>query len=260
MSGFAGFLGGVGRGMQFGLDMRQRKQDKADREEDRAMRREEMDLRREALNRPGFVPGQIGPGDGGRSIAGGSGGGSAPFITGDPVATDMAPHQRAFLNAVAGGESGGAYNVRYTPQGGVNFEGFDQHPGIFEKGPHGPSSAAGRYQFVKSTWDDEGGGAFTPEAQDRRAWGLATKRYKATTGRDLDADLQARGLTDDMMDSLSPTWAAFGKNRPRHLATYNDSLSRYAPKPAAAAPAPVARSVAPPAPESWGTIKKLIST
>jgi len=256
MSGFAGFLGGVGRGMQFGLDMRQRKQDKADREEDRAMRREEMDLRRQEIDSPSTPP--FFPGDGGRrrgrSVAGGSG---RPYITGDPVAEDMEPHQRAFLNSIAGGESNGAYNVRYSPRGPVTFDG-DEHPRIFEPGPHGPSSAAGRYQFTASTWDDEGGGAFTREMQDRRAYSLAQKRYRSTTGRDLDADLRARGLTDDMMDSLTPTWQAFGKNRPSHVATYNDSLRRYSPAPAPAA-APVARSVAPPAPQAWGTVRRLMA-
>ena len=80
----------------------------------------------------------------------------------DPVADDLPPHARAFLNAISARESGGAYNVRYSPEGGATYDvESGQHPRIFEKGPEGPSSAAGRYQFTATTWDDTGGGMAT---------------------------------------------------------------------------------------------------
>ena len=154
------------------------------------------------------------------------------FRTNDPVADDLAPYQKAFLNSLAGGESGGRYNVRYTPKGGVDFEGYDQHPGIMEAGPEGPSSAAGRYQFTKTTWDSMGGGSFAPKEQDKRAWQLAETRYKATTGRSLGDDLQSNGLTTEMLSALTPTWKALGSNQSRHIATYQESLNRYQPQPA----------------------------
>jgi muramidase (phage lysozyme) len=216
----------------------------------------------------------------GGGSGGGGGGGGKPFKTDDPVAKDMAPHRRAFLNAVAGGESNGRYNVRFTPQGGATFEGFADHPRIFEQGPHGPSSAAGRYQFTATTWDDMGGGDFSPENQDRRAWDLAAMRYRESTGRDLDADLQARGLTADMMETLTPTWQAFKGNRDRHIATYNDSMSRYmagfgdappaATDVAQAAPQPAPRSIVGQlaanaqenmagARENWGVLRRIMT-
>lgn len=202
MSRAASFIEGFAGGIQ--------------RQRDNAMRREELDVMRSGSSGEprgtSFVPPSTGV--------------AKPFETGDPVA-DLAPHQKAFLNATAGGESGGRYNVRYTPQGGATFDGFDQHPGIFEEGPHGPSSAAGRYQFTKSTWNEMGGGRFDEASQDTRAWALAEKRYAAKTGRNLDSDLQSSGLTRDMMGALTPTWQAFGKNQDRHIATYNDSLRRY---------------------------------
>lgn len=171
----------------------------------------------------------------GRDLAPPSSSGQS-YGTGDPVAEGMEPYQKALLNAVAGGESGGRYNVRYTPEGGVDFEGYGQHPGVMEAGPHGPSSAAGRYQFTKSTWDDMGGGSFEPPVQDKRAWQLAETRYKATTGRELGSDLQSGGLTSEILSTLTPTWQAFGKNQERHIATYQDSLNRYQPSaPASAA-------------------------
>lgn len=151
------------------------------------------------------------------------------YVASDPVAPDLKPYQRAFLNSISAGESGGDYNVRY---GGANgpqqFDGFDKHPGIFEDGPEGKSSAAGRYQFTKSTWDDLGGGAFTPENQDMRALELARQRYKASTRRDLDADLQARGMGADIAQPLAMTWTSLrGKGQGRAAAAYEDSLKRY---------------------------------
>lgn len=149
-----------------------------------------------------------------------------PYKTNDPVATDLPPHARAFLNAIAGGESAGQYNIRYTPKGGATFSDLSRHPGILEPGPHGKSSAAGRYQFTQTTWNRLGGGDFSPANQDRRAWQLAQQDYSARTGRNLLADLQAGGLTNSMLSALTPTWQAFKGNRGRHIATYNDSLQR----------------------------------
>lgn len=171
---------------------------------------------------------------GGERRSGGtsSGRGAQPFQTDDPVATDMEPEARAFLNTIAGGESGGRYNVRYTPGGGTNFELNGQHPGIFEAGPAGPSSAAGRYQFTRTTWNRMGGGDFGPENQDRRAWQLAQQDYRTNTGRDLLGDLRSGGVTRDMLSSLRGTWAAFGSNADRHIATYNTSMDRYRASPA----------------------------
>lgn len=181
-----------------------------------------------------------GAGEAGPAGASAAGGSAKAYQTNDPVATDLAPHQRAFLNAVAGGESGGKYNIRYTPSGGTTFDDLSKHPAIYEPGPEGPSSAAGRYQFVKSTWDRLGGGDFSPENQDRKAWQLATQDYNARTGRDLDGDLQSGGLTPDIVKSLGPTWSAFKTNPERHIATYRDSLGRYGPE--ADTPLPGARA------------------
>lgn len=159
--------------------------------------------------------------DGGAELAPGQ-----AYKTNDPVATDLPPQARAFLNAIAGGESGGQYNIRYTPKGGATFSDLSRHPGVMEPGPHGRSSAAGRYQFTRSTWDRLGGGDFSPASQDRRAWQLAQQDYSARTGRNLLSDLEAGGVTNAMLSALTPTWQAFKGNRGRHIATYNDSLQR----------------------------------
>lgn len=148
---------------------------------------------------------------------------------GDPMDTSIPDYGRAFLNAVALGESGGKYDVRYTPEGGATFDVSAGHPGIFEKGPHGPSSAAGRYQHTLTTWRDQGGGQdFSPKMQDRMAWQLAQDRYKTVTGGDLSAALQANGMTEDVTKALAPTWVSFeGPGGSKARAEYDASISRY---------------------------------
>lgn len=216
------------------------------------MRRDQERRDTTLLNTPqdeaqaGMAP--IGGGMSGGASAGSSGGsGGAPMRSSDPVATDLAPHQRAFLNAISDGESGGKYNVRYTPGGGAEFSDLSRHPGIMERTADGKmSSAAGRYQFTKSTWNGLGGGDFSPENQDRRAWQLAQSDYKMRTGGDLDSDLQKGGLTPQIMKALQPTWTSFGANGSKHIDAYNNSLGRYSSSGQpqnAPSPAPESKSI-----------------
>jgi muramidase (phage lysozyme) len=165
---------------------------------------------------------------GGSSGDGATSGAAGALSVPDPATTSLPAHKKAFLNAISAPESGGAYNVRYTPKGGVAFEENGQHPGVFEPGPAGRSSAAGRYQFVKTTWDNLTGGApFTRENQDAAALQLAANVYQQKTGRDLDADLQKGGMTPQIASVLAPTWAGLGDNPGKAIAQYNASLARY---------------------------------
>jgi muramidase (phage lysozyme) len=187
--------------------------------------------------------GAAGPAAGYAPAASSNGGGSyqPDGPTTDPVNTTLAPYQRAALNAISYGESpGGAYDVRYTPQGGAKFDLNGTHPRIYEPGPAGKSSAAGRYQFTWSTWKDTAGAdtPFTPENQDKYAWQLAASNYGKRTGRNLDADLQVGGMTPEIMNTLQSTWTSMNSNQGGRSKIYADSLARYS-TPAA----PVERSV-----------------
>jgi len=159
-------------------------------------------------------------------------GGTSQAISSDPVSTDIDPQNRALLNAIAAPESSGAYNARYSPNGGATFSDYSQHPAIFEQGPAGPSSAAGRYQFTKTTWDSlppeaKGDGSFSPQNQDKAALWLAQRDYQARTGRNLDSDLRTNGFTPQIAQALAPTWAGLKDNPAKAFASYTGSLKRY---------------------------------
>lgn len=104
--------------------------------------------------------------------------------------------------------------------GGRRFHDFSQHPNDpvpITSGPNAgqTSTAAGRYQFLKGTWDEAANALgltdFSPANQDRAAWWLAQRDYaKRTGGRTLADDLKS---TDPAMRAnigrvLSGTWTS----------------------------------------------------
>lgn len=129
------------------------------------------------------------------------------------MATNIPPAARSFLEALAGPESAGAYDVIY---GGGKFSDFTDHPRQAVTITSGPnkgrkSTAAGKYQFLGSTWDDQAGRLgltdFSPANQDAAAWNLASETYKAKTGRELLADLEA-GDTSRVASALKDQWTS----------------------------------------------------
>ena len=126
---------------------------------------------------------------------------------------ELTPEARALLETIAGPESSGNYDIIY---GGGRFTDFADHPRQYVTITSGPnkgqkSSAAGKYQFLGSTWDDissrYGLNDFSPESQDMAAWALAQEEYKRDTGRDLQADLAAGDLSR-VAPSLKNQWTS----------------------------------------------------
>lgn len=154
----------------------------------------------------------------------GSGAGPAkPSAAPLPIAaTTLAPEAKAFLTGVSGAESPG-YNVRY---GGSTFDGYGDHPRTDVPIMTGPmkgqtSSAAGRYQFLGSTWDNVkakyGLPDFSPASQDLGAWQLARDTYQAKTGRDLAADMKSQDpqVRGGITNALAGVWPSLpGGNQP----------------------------------------------
>ncbi|MDI3563565.1 hypothetical protein [Bradyrhizobium sp. Arg816] len=131
---------------------------------------------------------------------------------------------RALLDHIAVGESAGRYDVRYGGNGDKTFQGFADHPRIAEPITSGPdvgktSSAAGRYQFIGSTWDQQakklGLKDFSPANQDTAAWDLAQTEYKSKTGKDLLTVLKSgdQAAISDVPRQLSGQWSSLPGGR-----------------------------------------------
>jgi len=123
------------------------------------------------------------------------------------AASDIPAEGAALLNTIAGTESAGKYNII---NGGATFSDFSRHPKEGQRGSAG--IAAGRYQFLPSTWDRAakalGLTDFSPANQDKAAWWLAQSDYKARTGRDLLTDLKSPDMNVQagVRRALSSTW------------------------------------------------------
>ncbi len=129
--------------------------------------------------------------------------------------TTMTPQARGLLDTIAGTESPG-YNIMY---GGRRFTDMSQHPNVAVPIGSGPnagqaSTAAGRYQFLKSTWDEAaaatGAKDFSPGSQDRAAYWLAQRDYAQRTGRELAKDLQSTdpAVRSGIGPALRGTWTS----------------------------------------------------
>jgi len=141
---------------------------------------------------------------------------------------------KAFLDTISRYESRG-YNIivgegRYGAP--ATFSDFTKHPNVIGmRTVAGPSTAAGRYQFVYKTWkalQQQYPGQFTdftPVTQDRAAWRYAQDVFKQRTGQDLLSTLR-EGRVDIAKNALKNIWIGFGLD-PNVMGTYNQAFKRY---------------------------------
>jgi len=121
----------------------------------------------------------------------------------------LSPFAKGFLDAVSSAEGTGmGYDIIV---GGGKFTDYSAHPNVVGfVGKEGPSTAAGKYQITKQTWDEYSKKLsltdFSPVNQDKAAYALAQARYKKNTkGRDLELDL-AYGNYNYLRSALQDTW------------------------------------------------------
>ena len=150
------------------------------------------------------------------------------------IDTSLPTEVKAFLDTIAMYESPD-YDV-IVGQGmygaPARFTDYSQHPNVIGmRTVEGPSTAAGRYQFVFSTWQDlqrQYPGQFkdfSPATQDRAAWRYAQDVYKQRTGKDLFEALRS-GNIKDVQQRLRKIWIGFGLDKDV-AGTYAKALKRY---------------------------------
>ena len=158
------------------------------------------------------------------------------------VSNEIPPEGRALLDTIATDEAKG-YDVIY---GGRRFTDFSHHPNIRVPITSGPnkgmvSTAAGRYQFLFSSWTDQQRQLnlpdFSPQSQDKAAWHLAQTVYRNQENRDLLFDLQNR-IFDKVGPALHGTWTSLpggieqGVSANRFVTNYTRNLAKYQTPPA----------------------------
>lgn len=134
------------------------------------------------------------------------------------------PYIRALMRTISAAESNSTrpYSLLY---GGEHFKDFNRHPDQCVTIVSGPnqgncSTAAGRYQFITTTWLEKASQyhsrptgfwrkefSFTPEYQDEVVYDWLSD--PTAWGVDL-ADLLQQDRLEEVLARLSPTWTSLG--------------------------------------------------
>ena len=145
--------------------------------------------------------------------------------------------ERAWLNMIAGPESGGDYDIiNHVARDALKDKTMKKtpnppghHPFEGQKG----YTAAGRYQMIWTTWKTAAQLAgvdpydFSPENQDRAALALGKDLYQRKHNRDLVADLQDPKFRDQAIQDSTGPWSkkaggAGGFNADKYAVALND--------------------------------------
>lgn len=130
---------------------------------------------------------------------------SQAALTGQIATTNFSPHLKAFLDTIAWAEGTTAPNGYRMRFGGTFFSDYSQHPDDCIPFRHTCSTAAGRYQFLTTTWErlqeELDLPDFSPPYQD-----LAAKRLIEEEGA--LADVEA-GRFETAVYKVANVWASF---------------------------------------------------
>ncbi|MBB3655819.1 muramidase (phage lysozyme) [Rhizobium sp. BK650] len=167
------------------------------------------------------------------------------------AATGLSHDQYALLSVISGTESP-AYDMM---NGGQRISDYAAHPGFIGAG--GTTTATGRYQIVRGTWERAatalGLTDFSPASQDRAAAWIAQADYRTNAGRDLARDI-ADGNFASIRRNLATTWEGLKKISDEEFAR-RLAAARLAPlaAPAAAGAVPGGASAGASAPQPAAT-------
>lgn len=122
---------------------------------------------------------------------------------------EMSPEEKALKDTIAFAEGtykpDGGYNIMF---GGKRFNNYDSHPRVSTPFWQGSSDAAGRYQFLSTTFKEQaeqlGLQDFSPYSQEVAARALIKRRNV-----DPNLDYSAPNMFVGMTDKLAPEWASF---------------------------------------------------
>lgn len=118
-----------------------------------------------------------------------------------------------------------------TMFGGSTFDGFSDHPRKLNTSNGLTSDAAGKYQFLSTTWDEAAASTgvtdFSPRSQE-----IAARYLIQKAGIDPDAPINSKEELIRVMNALSPVWASLpdtqGKSRYNQpVATHDELWKRY---------------------------------
>lgn len=144
----------------------------------------------------------------------------SPPIGGDGDGDGISSQLKAFLDVIAwtegtdrniGDGTRTGYDIMFTF---AKFTSFTDHPRRLQRSGGLVSDAAGRYQFLSTTWDGLGLSSFAPQNQDRGAVKLIQRRGAL--------NLIEAGRIRSALDSLSFEWASLPDST---------GVGRYPPQP-----------------------------
>ena len=158
-------------------------------------------------------------------------------ISEENASTELPPEANALLNTISGTESPDYHTI----YGGQKIKDLRKHPGIpvtIKEGPNAgkTSTAAGKYQFLKGTWEAQaaklGLTDFSPKSQDLAAWNLAKETYANNSNRDLLSDLKSKDahVHRNIAKTLAPIWTSLpggieqGQDADQYINAYNKNL------------------------------------